>query len=644
MPKILGIDLGTTNSCMAVVEGGKPRVIENREGARTTPSIVAMSRNNERLVGVTAKRQAVTNPDNTLFSVKRLIGRKFSDPEVQKDKELLPYEIRESSDGGVDVKMGDKWHKPPEISALVLQKLKQDAEEKLGESITDAVITVPAYFDDSQRKATKDAGAIAGFTVRRILNEPTAAALAYGLDTPRTTSGAGQGKTEERIVVYDLGGGTFDLSVLEVSADTIEVKGTHGDTHLGGDDFDQRIIDWIVDEFLKQYGIDLSKDQVALQRLKEAAERAKVELSTTMETEINQPFITTDTSGPKHLLLKMSRAKLEELVGEYIDRSIAITKQALEEAKVAPADIHEVVLVGGMTRMPKVIEEVEKLFGRKAHKDVNPDEVVAVGAAIQAGILQGDVKDVLLLDVTPLTLGIETLGSVRTPLIPKNTTVPTKKAQTFSTASDSQPQVEIHVLQGEREMAPDNKSLGRFILDGIPPAPRGIPQIEVTFDIDANGILTVSAKDKATAREQKITIQGSSGLSKDEVARMQRDAEAHAAEDRRKREAIDEKNKAEAMVYSTEKFLKDTGEKLPADVKKDITEKTEALKKTLLENRENDDVTPIKQAAADLEQVVQKAGAAMYGAQQETGATGGNPTPPSGSAGQRTVEGEADKK
>ena len=633
MPKVLGIDLGTTNSCMAVMEGGKPRIIENREGARTTPSIVAASRNGERLVGVTAKRQAVTNPENTLFSIKRLIGRKFSDPEVQKDKELLPYEIREGADGSVEVKMGDAWLKPPEVSAMVLQKLRRDAEEKLGETITDAVITVPAYFDDSQRKATRDAGAIAGFTVRRIINEPTAAALAYGLDS----------KKEERIVVYDLGGGTFDLSILEVSADTIEVKGTHGDTHLGGDDFDQRIIDWIVDEFLKQYGIDLSKDQVALQRLKEAGERAKIELSTTMETEINQPFITTDTSGPKHLLLKMSRAKLEELVGEYVERSIAITKQALSEAKISPSSIDEVVLVGGMTRMPKVIAEVEKLFGGKAHKDVNPDEVVAVGAAIQGGILQGDVKDVLLLDVTPLTLGIETLGGVRTPLIPKNTTVPTKKTQIFSTAADSQPQVEIHVLQGEREMAGDNKSLGRFILDGIPSAPRGIPQIEVTFDIDANGILTVSAKDKATAREQKIAIQGSSGLSKEEVDRMQKEAEAHATEDRRKKEAVEEKNKAETMVYSTEKFLREMGDKVPADVKSQITEKMEALKKALQENRENDDVTSIKKAAADLEQVVQKASASLYQQQQAAGEQASAASWSDADEG-KTVDGEAEKK
>ncbi len=619
---------------MSVVEGGKPRVLENREGARTTPSVVAMSRNNERLIGVTAKRQAITNPENTLFSIKRLIGRKFSDPEVQKDKELLPYEVKEGSDGNVEVKMGDKWYKPLEISAMVLQKLKSDAEERLGEKITDAVITVPAYFDDSQRKATKDAGTVAGFNVRRIINEPTAAALAYGLDK----------KKEEKIVVYDLGGGTFDVSVLEVSQDTIEVKATHGDTHLGGDDFDQKIIDWIAQEFQKQYGIDLTKDQVALQRLKESAEKAKIELSTTMETEINQPFITTDATGPKHLLLKLSRAKMEELVGEYIAQTVEIKQKAISEAKLSPSDINEVVLVGGMTRMPKVVEEVEKFFGKKAHKDVNPDEVVAIGAAIQGGIMQGDVKDVLLLDVTPLTLGIETYGGVRTPLITKNTTVPTKKTQVFSTAADNQPQVEIHVLQGEREMAADNKSLGRFILDGIPPAPRGIPQIEVTFDIDANGILTVSAKDKATNREQKITIQGSSGVSKEEVERMKKEAEEHAAEDKARKDKVEEKNKAEAMIYSTEKFLKETGDKVQEDLKKTITEKLDALKKVAQVEFDKIDVAAVKKAAEELDQTVQKAGAAMY--QQNQNTTQGPNQGSTGSAGTdgKTVEGEAEKK
>jgi molecular chaperone DnaK len=622
---------------MAIIEGGKPRVLENQEGARTTPSVIAMSHNNERLVGVTAKRQAVTNPKDTLFSIKRLIGRKYSDSEVQKDKELMPYEIKEGADGYAEVKMGDKWYKPLEISAMVLQKLKSDAEARLGEKITDAVITVPAYFDDSQRKATKDAGTVAGFNVRRIINEPTAAALAYGLDK----------KKEEQIVVYDLGGGTFDVSVLEVSSDTIEVKATHGDTHLGGDDFDQKIIDWIAAEFKKQYGIDLTNDQVALQRLKEAAEKAKIELSTTMETEINQPFITTDASGPKHLLLKLSRAKMEELVGEFIEKTISITEMAIKEAKLSTSDIDEVVLVGGMTRMPRVVELVEKLFGKKAHKDVNPDEVVAIGAAIQGGILQGDVKDVLLLDVTPLTLGIETMGGIRTPLITKNTTVPTKKTQVFSTAADNQPQVEIHVLQGEREMATDNKSLGQFILDGIPPAPRGIPQIEVTFDIDANGILTVSAKDKATNREQKITIQGSSGVSKEEVERMKHEAEEHAAEDKSRKERVEEKNKAETMIYSTEKFLKDSGEKLPENVKTEITEKLEALKKVAHGEQDSIDAVALKKAIEDLDQTVQKAGAEMYKQQQAAGAPkaedASKPTDEKPEEG-KTVEGEAEKK
>jgi len=646
MPKILGIDLGTTNSCMAIVEGGKPRILENREGARTTPSVVAIAKSGERHVGVTAKRQAVTNPEHTLYSIKRLLGRKFSDAEVQRDRELLPFDLREDADGGVEVQMGTQWYKPAEISAMVLQKLKADAEEKCGETFTDAVITVPAYFDDSQRKATKDAGVIAGFNVRRIINEPTAAALAYGLDQ----------KKEERIVVYDLGGGTFDLSILEVAPETIEVKGTHGDTHLGGDDFDQKIIDWIVDEFLKQHGIDLSKDPIALQRLKEAAERAKIELSTVPETEVNQPFITTDASGPRHLLMKFTRAKLEELVGTYVDRTITLTKEALAEAKLEPGDINEVVLVGGQTRMPRVIEVVESLFGKKAHKDVNPDEVVAVGAAIQGGILQGDVKDVLLLDVTPLTLGLETLGGVRTPLIPKNTTVPTRKSQVFSTASDQQPQVEIHVLQGEREMAADNKSLGRFILDGIPPAPRGIPQIEVSFDIDANGILTVSAKDKATSREQKITIQGSSGLSKEEVERMTKEAADHAAEDRKRKEVIETRNQAEAMVYQTEKTIRELGDKIPEATKKETAERLAAVKKELAKVSESAsaqttaDVTSLRKAMDDLSQTVLKIGQAMHEAPRTSAdaAAKAGESPPSatapGNTDGKTVEGETEKK
>ena len=525
MSKILGIDLGTTNSAMAIVEGGSPSIIENKEGARTTPSMVAISKNGERLVGLLAKRQAVTNPENTLFSIKRLIGRAFTDEEVQRDLKLMPYKIVKAN-GGVKVAMSGKEYSPQEISAMILAKLKADAEEKLGEKIEEAVITVPAYFDDAQRKATKEAGEIAGLKVRRIINEPTAAALAYGFNK----------KKDEKIAVYDLGGGTFDISILEVSADTVEVKSTNGDTHLGGDDFDQILINWIIAEFKKQEGIDLSKDPMALQRVKESAEKAKIELSTAQETEINQPFITTDANGPKHLVMKITRAKLEELVGDLVQKTLGPTEKALEDAKLSVSQINEIVLVGGMTRMPLVIQAVEKFFGQKANITVNPDEVVALGAAIQGGVLQGDVKDVLLLDVTPLTFGIETLGGVRTPLIDRNTTIPTSKAQTFSTAADSQPSVEIHVLQGEREMAVDNKTLGRFILDGIPPSPRGIPQVEVTFDIDANGILSVKAKDKATGKEQSIRIEGSSGLSKEEVEKMKKDAEVHAEEDKKKKE------------------------------------------------------------------------------------------------------------
>ncbi|MBI3335528.1 MAG: molecular chaperone DnaK [Candidatus Portnoybacteria bacterium] len=530
---IIGIDLGTTNSAVAVVEGGQPKILENTEGDRITPSVVTMTKNNERLAGQIAKRQAVTNPENTIFSVKRLIGRKFSDKEVGLDKKLLPYEIREASNGGVEVKMGDKWYSPAEISAMILQKLKTDAEAKLGQKVSRAVITVPAYFDDSQRKATKDAGVIAGLEVERILNEPTAAALAYGLDK----------KKDEQIVVYDFGGGTFDVSVLEVSADTIEVKATGGDTHLGGDDFDQAIITWLLSEFKKDAGIDLSRDKLAMQRLRDAGEKAKKELSSSMETEINIPFITSDASGPKHLNLRMSRAQLERLVEEYINKSIDIVKKVVKEAKFEMSDIDEVVLVGGQTKMPLIQQKVKELFGKEAHKGINPDEVVAVGAAVQAGILQGDVKDVLLLDVTPLTLGIETLGAVATPLIQKNTTVPVKKSQTFSTAADNQPSVEIHVVQGERPMAGDNKTLGRFILDGIPPAPRGVPQVEVTFDIDANGILEVTAQDKASGKKQSIRIEASSGLSKEEIEKMRQEAEQHAQEDAKKRELIEARKK-----------------------------------------------------------------------------------------------------
>ncbi len=598
MSKILGIDLGTTNSCMAIVEAGKPKVIENKEGTRTTPSMVAISKSGERLVGQLAKRQAVTNPENTIFSVKRLIGRKFDDPEIQKDIKLLSYKIKKA-DGGVKVIMNGKEYSPQEISAMILQKMKEDAEEYLGEKITDAVITCPAYFDDSQRKATKDAGKIAGFNVKRVISEPTAAALAYGLDK----------KKEEQIAVFDLGGGTFDISILEVGDKTVEVKSTNGDTHLGGDDFDQRIMDFIVSEFKKDQGIDLSKDQMALQRVKEAAEKAKCELSTVQETEINQPFITVDKDGsPKHLSLKLSRAKLEELVSDLIDKTVKPCEQALKDAKFKPEDIDEVVLVGGQTRMPRVQEKVKEIFGRTPHKGINPDEVVAIGAAIQGGVLGGEVKDVLLLDVTPLTLGIETLGGVRTPLIERNTTIPASKTQIFSTAADNQPSVEINVLQGERPMAVDNKSLGRFILDGIPPAPRGIPQIEVMFDIDANGILNVSAKDKATGKSQKITITGSSGLSEEEIEKMKKEAEVHAEEDKKKREKIEVKNMADSLIFTTEKTLKEAGSKVPDSDKKDIESKIEALKKV----KDGDDIEAIKKATDELSQAIQKIGAAMY--------------------------------
>lgn len=599
MSKILGIDLGTTNSAIAVVEAGEPRIIENAEGNRTTPSMVAISKSGDRLVGLLAKRQSVTNPKNTIFSVKRLIGRKFSDTEVQHDKNLLPYEIKESANGGVDVKMGEKWHRPEEISAIILQKLKSDAEAKLGSKIEEAIITVPAYFDDSQRKATKDAGEIAGFKVRRILNEPTAAALAYGFNK----------KKNEQIVVYDFGGGTFDVSVLEIGDDVIEVKATDGDTHLGGDDFDQRIIAWIVEEFKKESGVDVSKDTLALQRLKEAAEKAKHELSSTVETEINIPFITSDASGPRHLLMKMGRAKLESLVQDYIDRSIEITKRAVEAAGFKLADIDEMILVGGQTRMPAMQEAVKALFGKEPNKSINPDEVVAVGAAVQAGILQGDVKDVLLLDVIPLSLGLETLGGVSTKIIERNTTIPVTRTQVFSTAADNQTQVEIHILQGEREMAQDNKTLGRFILDGIPPAPRGMPQIEVSFDIDANGILNVKAKDKATGREQSIRVEASSGLSKEDVERMKKDAEIHGAEDRKKRELVDVRNAADALVYTAEKSLRDAGDKIGEVEKKAVNDAIEALKKI---KDSSQDVSEIKKASEELSRALSKIGETMY--------------------------------
>lgn len=607
MAKILGIDLGTTNSVMAVVEGGQPRILENQEGSRLTPSVVAISKSGERLVGITAKRQAVVNPANTIFSVKRLIGRRATDAVVQHDKKLLPYEIAESSSGSVDVVMNGKKYRPEEISAYVLMKMKQDAETKLGEKIDEAVITCPAYFDDSQRAATKAAGEIAGFKVRRVLPEPTAAALAYGFNK----------KKEERVLVYDFGGGTFDISILEIGGDTIEVKGIGGDTHLGGDDFDRRIIDHLIVEYKKQEGIDLSKDTLALQRLKEAAERAKHELSTMTETEINLPFITSDAAGPKHFLMKLSRAKLEDLVRDYVDRSIELVEETLHASKLSKTDINELIMVGGQTRMPAIQEAVKKYFGKEPHKDVNPDEVVAIGAAVQAEILsakdegrkpEGDVRDILLLDATPLSLGIETLGNVMTVMIAKNTTVPTARTETYSTASDSQTSVEIHVLQGERPMAQDNKSLGRFILDGIPPAPRGIPQVEVTFDIDANGILSVTAMDKATKKKQSIRIEGSTGLSKDEIARMKHEAEEHATEDQKKKEAIDVRNSADALIYQAEKSLKDLGDKVPQNVKDTITAKMDALKAV----KDKDDVEATKRAMQEFSDAVQQIGSQMY--------------------------------
>jgi molecular chaperone DnaK len=629
MARVIGIDLGTTNSCVAVMEGGEPTVIPNSEGGRVTPSVVAISKSGERLVGTVAKRQAVTNPENTVYSVKRLIGRKFDDPEVQRDTKLLSYKIEQSSNGDVAIVMGGKSYSPAEISAMILQKLKADAEAYLGDTVTEAVITVPAYFNDSQRQATKDAGAIAGLDVLRIINEPTAASLAYGLDK----------KGEEQIAVYDLGGGTFDISVLELGEGTFQVKSTSGDTHLGGDDFDQRIIDWLVDEFKKDQGIDLKQDRMALQRLKEAAEKAKIELSTVIQTEVNLPFITADASGPKHLTITLTRAKLEQLVGDLVENSLGPCKQALEDASVTSSQIDEVVLVGGQTRMPKVQETVQGFFGKEPHKGVNPDEVVAIGAAIQAGVLKGDVRDVLLLDVTPLTLGIETLGGVATPIIQRNTTIPTSKSQVFSTAADNQPSVEIHVLQGERAMAQDNKSLGRFILDGIPPAPRGLPQVEVTFDIDANGILNVRAQDKATGREQKITITAGSGLSKDEVEQLRQEAEAHASEDAQRREEIELRNQADSMAYTAEKTLRDNAEKVPEDVKSEVEGKVAAVRSAL----QGGDSNLVRSALTELSESMQKIGQALYqqpGMDGEGAGVDGEAATDGEKPGEEAVEGE----
>jgi molecular chaperone DnaK len=597
MSKILGIDLGTTNSAMAIMEGGAPKIIENIEGNRTTPSVVAISKNGERIVGQSAKRQAVINPENTVYAVKRLIGRHFSEDEVQRDLKTAPYKILQAGEG-VKVKMSDKEYTPQEISAMILSKLKADAEAKLGEKITEAIITVPAYFNDSQRQATKDAGAIAGLDVKRIINEPTAAALAYGFDK----------KQGQKIVVYDLGGGTFDVSVLDISADTVEVKATNGDTHLGGEDFDQRIINWILGEFKKDQGIDLSKDTLALQRIKESAEKAKIELSTAQDTEINQPFITTDANGPKHLVMKLSRAQLEALVTDLVDKTIDPCKKALADSGFSLAEINEVVMVGGMTRMPLVLQKVKEFFGKEPNLSVNPDEVVALGAAVQAGVLQGDVKDVLLLDVTPLTLGIETLGGVATPLIERNTTIPTSKSQVFSTAADGQTAVEIHIVQGERPMASDNKTLGHFTLDGIPAAPRGIPQVEVKFDIDANGILNVSATDKATNKQQKITITASSGLSKDEIEKMKKEAELNAETDKKKKEEAEIKNQAEAVGFTMEKMIKESGDKMKPEDKKELEEKTSELKKA----KESGNLEDMKKKMDELNTVAQRIGAAMY--------------------------------
>ncbi|MEJ2690174.1 MAG: molecular chaperone DnaK, partial [Deltaproteobacteria bacterium] len=620
MAKIIGIDLGTTNSCVAIMEGGDPKVIENVEGNRTTPSVVAFNDSGERLVGQVARRQAVTNPTRTLYAIKRLIGRKFTDSEVKKSAEISPFKIVEGKNGEAAVQVDGKTYSAPEVSAMVLTKMKQTAEEYLGEKVSDAVITVPAYFNDSQRQATKDAGRIAGLNVLRIINEPTAASLAYGLDK----------KGEEKIAVFDLGGGTFDISILEIGDGVFEVKSTNGDTFLGGEDFDMRIVNWLADEFKRDQGIDLRQDKMALQRLKEEAEKAKKELSTAMETDINLPFITADASGPKHFNRKLSRAKLESLVGDLIERTVDPCRTAIKDAGLSTSDIDEVILVGGMTRMPKVQEQVKEIFGKDPHKGVNPDEVVAVGAAIQGGVLKGDVKDVLLLDVTPLSLGIETLGGVMTKLIEKNTTVPTKKSQIFSTAADNQPAVSIHVLQGEREMASDNKSIGRFELADIPPAPRGVPQIEVTFDLDANGILHVAAKDLGTGKEQSIKITASSGLSEAEIKKMQQDAELHAEEDKKRKELVEARNQADSLIYATEKSLKEVGDKVDDATKSKVESEIANLKKTL----EGNDAAAIKAGIESLTQASHKLAEVMYSqATKDQTPGGGGGGPEAGAAG-----------
>jgi len=624
MAKVIGIDLGTTFSAVAVMEAGEPVIIPNAEGGRITPSVVAMSKSGERLTGQVAKRQAITNYDNTIFSIKRLMGRKFDEPTVEYDRKLLPFKIAKAANGDAWVMMGNKEYSPPEISAMILQKLKTDAEAYLGEKVTEAVITVPAYFNDSQRQATKDAGKIAGLEVLRIINEPTAASLAYGLDK----------KKDETIAVYDLGGGTFDISILELGEGTFQVKSTNGDTHLGGDDFDQRIMDWLCDEFKRDQGIDLRQDKMALQRLKEAAEKAKCELSTVQQTEVNLPFITADASGPKHLNITLTRAKLEQLIMDLVEKSLGPCHQAMADAEKTPAQIDEVVLVGGQTRTPLVYEKVKQFFGKEPHKGVNPDEVVAIGAAIQAGVLKGEVKDILLLDVTPLTLGIETLGTVATHLIPRNTTIPTAKSQIFSTAADNQPSVEIHVIQGERPMAADNRTLGRFMLDGILPAPRGVPQIEVTFDIDANGILSVKAHDKGTGREQKITITASSGLSKEEVERMQREAETHATEDAKRREEVETRNAADTSAYTAEKTLREQKDKIPSDLNQEVESKITAVRSAL----QGTDINAIRQAMQELSDAMQKIGAAIY--QQPPPPPGAEPPPGKEGGEEGTVEGE----